>query len=300
MAIAAKHGSFSGFDRRVLGHHAKPGDTSIAEYSRDLLATPLRKLEAVRKEIVSGSFRPDETRSGRFCKPFADETTLPGSAEPSSPSIAEKTVDREDVLTESESDGFGKVEEESERIDRCKECRTRLNKSSIRRCSECKEYECSACFLGVNRKGQFVCADCLAAEEIEQVSATDDSVSEDSSGDSDEQAAEVVKAAESVAAIELGRDVVTEPDSIVVQHRRHKTLHSGVGTELSDMKLKCGRTFLTAVHVILSHQPSFSWPECKQCFPPRDKEPRLEPVTEEAQDPSKLDAHIPVSGMLDF
>lgn len=283
----------------MLGHHAKPGDTSIAEYSRDLLATPLRKLEAVRKEIVSGTFRPDETRSGRFCKPFAAETTFSESAEPRLPCDAEETADHEDALTESEDDGFGKVEEESGRVDRCKDCRIKLTEILTRQCAECNEYECSACFSGEIRKRRFVCADCLAAEEIEQVSDTDDSVSEDSSGDSDEQAAEVVKAAESVAAIELGRELVTEPNAIVVQHRRHKTLHSGVGTELGDMKLKCGRTFLTAVHVILSHQPSFSWPKCKQCFPAQEKERCLEPVTEEALDQTELDAPIPVPVMLD-
>ena len=122
LAVAAKHGSFSGFDRRVLGHHAKPGDTSIAEYSRDLLATPLRKLEMVRQEIVRGTFRPDETRSGRFCKPFEAEATQVAQSSESA-----NNVDSEDFLTESEDNvfdnGSGKVEEWSERVVKVNVCK---------------------------------------------------------------------------------------------------------------------------------------------------------------------------------
>ena len=61
------------------------------------------------------------------------------------------------------------------------------------------------------------------------------------------------------------------------------------------MKLKCGRTFLTAVHVILSHQPSFSWPRCKQCFPMQEKEFGLAPEVTEPQEQIEVDAPFSVS-----
>ena len=62
---AAKAGLPQG-DRRLLGSHARPGDTSVLEYSRDALAGPLRRLDDLLGLVRSGAFCPDLTRSGRW------------------------------------------------------------------------------------------------------------------------------------------------------------------------------------------------------------------------------------------
>ena len=51
--------------RRVLGYHKAKDEASVAAYARDELAAPLRALEDVLAAIRDGSFRPDESRSGR-------------------------------------------------------------------------------------------------------------------------------------------------------------------------------------------------------------------------------------------
>jgi hypothetical protein len=50
--------------RRLLGGHMKPGDRSMAEYSRDELAEPLRHLSQTLKWVRERRFDPDATRSG--------------------------------------------------------------------------------------------------------------------------------------------------------------------------------------------------------------------------------------------
>ena len=52
--------------RRDLGGHVQAADKSVAAYSRDLLAGPLRELAEVLQAVTDGSFDPDATRSGRF------------------------------------------------------------------------------------------------------------------------------------------------------------------------------------------------------------------------------------------
>ena len=53
-------------DRRALGYHAKPGDTQVNLYSRDVQAAPMRRMWKLELAIQNGKFRPDETRSGYF------------------------------------------------------------------------------------------------------------------------------------------------------------------------------------------------------------------------------------------
>ena len=59
--------------RRMLGYHAKRGDRSVLEYSRDAMAGPLRELDGVRQAVFKGSFVPDATRSGRYPTEDAQE-----------------------------------------------------------------------------------------------------------------------------------------------------------------------------------------------------------------------------------
>ena len=67
LSWAAKFG-VSGGARRFLGYHAKPGDHSMLEYSKDSLAGPMREVAKIVDCIRLKTFIPDATRSGYFPK----------------------------------------------------------------------------------------------------------------------------------------------------------------------------------------------------------------------------------------
>ena len=52
--------------RRLAGYHAKPGDKSALEYSRDAAAPVLHQIEAIYISIKAGRFDPDGPRSRRW------------------------------------------------------------------------------------------------------------------------------------------------------------------------------------------------------------------------------------------
>eukprot|EP00438_Fugacium_kawagutii_P024617 Skav227276 [mRNA] locus=scaffold3803:182434:184323:+ [translate_table: standard] len=60
----SKHGD-QWEDRQVLGGHVSFLKSAIT-YSRDAMARPIRVLENLLDHVRTGTFRPDETRSGRF------------------------------------------------------------------------------------------------------------------------------------------------------------------------------------------------------------------------------------------
>ena len=63
LSFAAKRG-FDPHIRKLLGYHLDHHEVTLATYSRDLLAEPLRQLKFLLTEIKSGQFIPDATRSG--------------------------------------------------------------------------------------------------------------------------------------------------------------------------------------------------------------------------------------------
>ena len=65
LSFAAKRG-FDPHIRKLLGYHLDHHEVTLATYSRDLLAEPLRQLKFLLIEIQSGHFIPDATRSGLF------------------------------------------------------------------------------------------------------------------------------------------------------------------------------------------------------------------------------------------
>jgi hypothetical protein len=52
--------------RKALGYHIDSNEMSMMTYSRDAMARPLRKLEALLAEVRLGTFNPDTSRSGRL------------------------------------------------------------------------------------------------------------------------------------------------------------------------------------------------------------------------------------------
>ena len=76
LSFAAKRG-FDPHVRKLLGYHLDHHEVTLATYSRDLLAEPLRQLKFLLTEIQSGQFIPDATRSGYLPEPLpAQDTTL--------------------------------------------------------------------------------------------------------------------------------------------------------------------------------------------------------------------------------
>jgi hypothetical protein len=67
----------------------QPGLSSLYVYSRDNLAYPLRLVDEMLAAVVSGSFVPDATRSGRF-------TALP-KIPSNSPGAEDEWMDPEEV-----------------------------------------------------------------------------------------------------------------------------------------------------------------------------------------------------------
>ena len=72
LSFAAKRG-LDPHIRKLLGYHLDRSEVTLATYSRDLLAEPLRQLKLLLVEIQTGIFLPDSTRSGYFPETPVDE-----------------------------------------------------------------------------------------------------------------------------------------------------------------------------------------------------------------------------------
>ena len=81
--FAAKRG-FDPHIRKLLGYHLDHHEVTLATYSRDLLAEPLRQLKFLLIEIQSGHFIPDATRSGYLPEflPVQDTTVKSDTFDP--------------------------------------------------------------------------------------------------------------------------------------------------------------------------------------------------------------------------
>lgn len=83
LSFAAKRG-FDPHIRKLLGYHLDHHEVTLATYSRDLLAEPLRQLKFLLTEIQMQQFIPDATRSGYLPESISfGPTTLLDEAFPS-------------------------------------------------------------------------------------------------------------------------------------------------------------------------------------------------------------------------
>ena len=78
LSWAAKAG-LNRADRKMLGGHSASKDKTMEEYSRDVLAKPLKALGELLVSIRVGDFIPDATRSGRWARP-GRRALAPGGA----------------------------------------------------------------------------------------------------------------------------------------------------------------------------------------------------------------------------
>lgn len=119
-------------DRQLLGRHVPSHLTSAVTYSRDALATPLRKYEEVLAAIRSGEFSPDETRAGRFIRrdssaeqnsdlstevieenPFQEGMAVTGVSSASAPAVVLEPRDLESASLSSDSESDSSSDDES-------------------------------------------------------------------------------------------------------------------------------------------------------------------------------------------
>ena len=63
-------------ERTTLGHHALKDRKSLATYSRDFQAGPLRLLDRMLTDVRTKTFLPDCTRSGRFANRVVGESAV--------------------------------------------------------------------------------------------------------------------------------------------------------------------------------------------------------------------------------
>jgi hypothetical protein len=68
-------------DRKWLGGHLERNEMSMASYSRDMLAGPLRRMKRLMTAITLGEFKPDESRSGRWASEEAAEAVVDSMVE---------------------------------------------------------------------------------------------------------------------------------------------------------------------------------------------------------------------------
>ena len=115
LSFAAKRG-LDPHVRKLLGYHLDHHEVTLATYSRDPLAEPLRQLRSLLSEIQSGDFVPDATRSGyipeqatSLCSPLRDPvapsdfTHAISSAETSEPPHADDDEQCNDIDSSSTS-----------------------------------------------------------------------------------------------------------------------------------------------------------------------------------------------------
>jgi hypothetical protein len=75
LSWAAKYG-ISREERSILGYHVIPGLSTMLHYSVDEQVTPLKRLHEMFRDIRSGDFNPDQTRTALFKRPDKAESDL--------------------------------------------------------------------------------------------------------------------------------------------------------------------------------------------------------------------------------
>ena len=110
LSMCAKFG-IDHTNRRMLGYHTCSKDKSLLIYSRDSMASPLRKLGVVIQSIKDRKFFLDHTRSGYFAEDNDIEHAEPASDDDAS-------ADSESRDSESEEEQNPEQEEEEEVVEK--------------------------------------------------------------------------------------------------------------------------------------------------------------------------------------
>ena len=250
-------------DRTTLGHHVSKDRKSMATYSRDFQAGPLRVLDRMLGDIRSKCFLPDCTRSGRFTGlglTTEDPSEDPSKeAEPEIPSEAEwyRRAAAESCESE-EPDSFQKVSFDNDEsggigspVSDTFAASLPVPDFQLGDTEEARRENCSG-EDGTN-------ADAL--EHGDDSSSASDSDSSESSSDSASSGDENLQLA---GAHHAALKPKIESDCTLYQHSRTRTVHM-LPKGSSEWKFVCGRS-VTADHKVFMSMVCTSGMRCKQCL----------------------------------
>ena len=229
----AKHGD-DWTDRMALGGHVSFMKSTVI-YSRDVMARPLRVLEALLLDIRLRCFLPDETRSGRFRRAsqsaFGDmpDNKLDASGEPS---LHESTVERPSIC-----DGSFPAT---------------LHRPVMEHSAQ-ETASADVVEIASSDDGEIKCEQSDTSGESEALTT---SSSEDEAGANHTGAARAMK-------------LPTAPDSLkLVQHVKYKTLHL---MEAQNFRIMlCGRTAVEGRYETAT-SARFDTPCCHTCWKHRSE-----------------------------
>jgi hypothetical protein len=243
--------------RRILGSHAKVGDKTVAEYSRDELAEPLRMVELLFDWIRSGEFSPDANRSGRWSLGRKGPNWYPQPDAPGAPARAEDSDDGFGADVNSDASSTDAAASESGSADSVDVATVVPSDSSS------EDHE--------DVQGSIDAEDRL---EEEEVAAAAEALPVQADGERD------VPQSETLRDLPVAGLFQHDPDD---RKRARLMLHCGDPDNVG--KLRCYRAIERAGSVI--YRELFAWPlfsggECQQCAAAeeRDAARRTEPEPE--------------------
>ena len=224
--------------RRILGSHAKVGDKTVAEYSRDELAEPLRMVELLFDWIRSGEFSPDANRSGRWSLGRKGPNWYPQPDSPSAAACAGEGDDGFDADVKSDASSTDAAESEAESADTVE--------TVVPSDSSSEDHE--------DVQGSIVAEDRV---EEEEVAAAAEALPVLADGERD------VPQFETLRDLPVAGLFQHDPDD---RKRARLTLHCGDPEKIG--KLRCCRAIEKDGSII--YRELFAWPlfsggECQQC-----------------------------------
>ena len=239
LSWAAKAGMPKPF-RRILGGHAKAGDKTVAEYSRDELAEPLRLVGLMFSWIQAGEFVPEANRSGRWAQGRQGPTWYPEKT-------SAKKTEKEEAPIEEDSEASDSQEGESD--------------PDAASSADSKATEIPSDDSDSDEAKDAVADEDRKEEEEVAVAAEAQPVLADGGRDYGE---------ELQRELPMGGLFQHDPDD---RGRARLTLHCG-DPEDQD-KLRCSRPIMSFGGIV--YRQLFSWPlfsggECRQCMPAEERE----------------------------
>ena len=250
-------------DRTTLGHHVSKDRKSMATYSRDFQAGPLRVLDRMLGDIRSKCFLPDCTRSGRFVGLGHDMEGSTGEpakeAEPGAFSEAEwYRHAAADSCESEEPDSFQKVSFDNDDSGGIGSPASDAPAASLPELDfqpgDTEEVQ------GENCSGEGEANAAAPGHENDSSSASDSDSSE-SSSDSDSSGDENLQLA---GAHHSALRPKIEGDCTLYQHSRTRTVHM-LPKGSSEWKFVCGRP-VTSDHKVFMSMVCTSGMRCEQCL----------------------------------
>jgi hypothetical protein len=246
--------------RLMLGYHVGSSSDTLLHYSRDALSGPLRELNQVISNVISGKFRPDTSRSGYFPDKDAHESVAKSIRFPTTPCV----VNPKGFLNPVPKAMYQPPDDRDHDVDGL------FEETAV------EEDEGGGSVGGLVKGGDGTGDGDNAGDKAGGVdkgegdnegafegSANGDSEESSSSESETDNLVEVVAAnLNKSSSSGPSKSAAFDSSDILYVHERLGTLHKGKGS--SSGFLACGRV-LHAAHRKVD-DPNFGWSKCKGCF----------------------------------